>query len=452
MLRYNGLFHVFFLHMASPYHPGAGIGHAISCNGVDWVEQPEVVTKSAGAEWLGSGTAWQTGAGFLMNFSELVDGVQTIFFAQSDDLFSWQRLDEPVLSVDSRWYNDTATGRWDCVATLFEGGTWTGYLTATPWRIGTHGSGIDYRSVGRLTSEDGLHWDPVAPPDFDWTGTPVSSFAREAEVGGVAKLGDRYWMMLCTIGYQGDIAGAYSFSAPTPEGPFAPADQHFRLLSSRRFQMSYFPRFLREGDALLVNHHSIARSGRRALAPLKEARLDGHGCMQLMYWTGNEALKGEPLPITDAWPGNEVRTTERKFTPVVLDGPHDAVVFEVDFTVRPDAAGFGGAGVDLDLVDGSCIVIATTTPQTHFIDLPADADNRVLSPLRIGDDIVETGIVAGRRHSMRLLVREDFMECYIDDALVQVYSMASAFSGSARLVAESSTTTFERVAAWSMKL
>ena len=54
-----------------------------------------------------------------MNFCERRKGVQAIFFAESQDLINWKRLgDEYRCDPDPQWYDDTPTGRWDCISVL----------------------------------------------------------------------------------------------------------------------------------------------------------------------------------------------------------------------------------------------------------------------------------------------------------------------------------------------
>ena len=100
-----------------------------------------------------------------MNFCERREGRQGIFLAESDDLVHWERLgDEYRCDPDPRWYDNTPTGRWDCVNVLPRpGGGFVGYLTARPW---SHTPGLTYESMGKVESDDGLHWRAVDPPDL----------------------------------------------------------------------------------------------------------------------------------------------------------------------------------------------------------------------------------------------------------------------------------------------
>ena len=73
----------------------------------------------------------------------------------------------------------------------------------------------------------------------------------EGEVGAIEKIGQRYYMM---FGVGGIMVTLVSDS---PQGPFKAAKKNYRLLTGH----TYFSRFFRVPDGVLVNHHSIARNG-----------------------------------------------------------------------------------------------------------------------------------------------------------------------------------------------
>ena len=89
-----------------------GITLATSKDGVHFAEVGSILKKKEDACWLGTGSIWQVDKRFIMNFSEIRNGVQAVFFAESDDLVHWNRLgDEYRCDPDPRWYDDTPTGR-----------------------------------------------------------------------------------------------------------------------------------------------------------------------------------------------------------------------------------------------------------------------------------------------------------------------------------------------------
>ena len=101
----------------SRQRPWAGMSMATSKDGVHYEEVGPVVSKRDDVTWLGTGSVWKTGDRFVLNFSESREGVQAIF-ADLEDLIHRTRLGDELRSdPDPRWYDDTKTGRWDCIWT-----------------------------------------------------------------------------------------------------------------------------------------------------------------------------------------------------------------------------------------------------------------------------------------------------------------------------------------------
>ena len=191
LYHHDGVHYLYYLHQTT----GArfdGMSVATSTDGVHFTEIGSIIEVRDDAEWLGTGSVWEAGGRFVMNFSEQREGVQAIFHMESTDLIHWKRLgDEYRSDPDPRWYDDTPTGRWDCIWAVRrpEGGFW-GYLTARPW---SHTPGLRYESIGMVESDDGLHWRAVAPPIIEWGDWPRMDVG---EVGAIEKIGDRYYLML----------------------------------------------------------------------------------------------------------------------------------------------------------------------------------------------------------------------------------------------------------------
>jgi hypothetical protein len=234
---------------------------------------------------------------------------QGIYFATSPDLLIWTVCrDMPALQPDPRWYDNTATGRWDCIWVVKTAeGRYTGYLTARPW---SGDSGLTYESVGKVVSADGLHFSAARPPLFVWNGLPRMNVF---EVGAVERIHGRYYMIIAMAEEElgnrqlwrqnmGNT-GMYCFTSDSLDGPFALQKENPRLLVSKD-RMTYFARFYRCGEQTLLSHHSIERCGyakKRAgvwMAPLKSAKPDDNGILRLGYYEGNEALKGEAIELT----------------------------------------------------------------------------------------------------------------------------------------------------------
>ncbi len=370
-----------------------GVGLATSTDGVHFSEVGTVIEKKPDANWLGTGSVWRaadfaaTGR-FLCNFSEWrngkpeepspSDGRQTIFFAESTDLINWTRLEGVEFVQDERWYEPE--GRWDCIYTIPRaGGGRYGYWTATP---------KDGPGVGFGETMDGVHWTALEPPRIEWG---AAGPAVGCEAGAVEEINGRYYLMLGSYGgYDNRVNGMWTFVADRPEGPFKATKHNHALLTSRVRANSYFARFFPTAGGMLVNHHSIPREGDVAMAPLKRAVVDAKGTLRLGWWEGNEALKGEEV---DPWAEFDM---ERG---IVVEGRMGGQIGVV---------GEDGCGTMMVLRDGA----------VEYREV--DAEGRVEEP---GQNTIEREVEFGEEAAFRLLVRWGMTELYVDDVLVECYSL-----------------------------
>jgi len=466
---------LFYLHEHSG-PPFDGMSVAISNDGVHFEEVGPIITKRDDATWLGTGSIWRAGERFVLNFSESRGGVQAVYFAVSDDLLHWERLDDTYrCDPDPRWYDDTPSGRWDCIWSVprAEGGFW-GYLTARPW---SQTPGRRYESVGAVASDDGLHWRAVAPPTIDWGDWPPMDVG---EVGAIERIGDRYYLMLgygeARLGNRHAAdplrvqQGMYTFVGERPEGPFHADTAAYRLLTSnaRGPLMAYFTRFYRLPAEVLVNHHSIARSNACWMAPLKRAVIDDGGHLSLGYWPGNEAAKGARLSldlgdVRPLWAEDAECPWRVEGDGLAVDTPHggaaillpgrfdltQGVVLEGYVTAEAPAGRWSAAGLFIERHAAKrrgTALLAETRGQTEIGPLRGTRDGLDFLP----DDVKPLGLTPGVRSHLRLLLRQSLAELYLDDRLVQCYALPEASTGRLGLVAESGHVRFEGLRAWGM--
>jgi len=379
------------------------ISMARSPDGVHWEEIGPVLRKREDTVWMGTGSTWASPlpgeeGKFIMNFSEWRGPRQTIFFAESADLVSWRRLDDTYEFVqDTRWYQER--GRWDCIYTIprAEGGLY-GYWTADP---------LQGPGVGFGQSLDGVKWEALEPPRF-------AEGAPHGELGAVEKIGDRYYLML------GAGGGMRTLVGEAPSGPFAPAERNFNLLAGRSGWHTYFTRFLRTPDGVLVNHHAMRRDRQRQhvpdvyFAPLKRAVVDERGTLRLGWWEGNELLKGDAVLVDDP-----------------LAAPLDAaagIIAEGRLTLPAEGVPTGlflgmpgGEGVQL-LVDARGVLrIRLVTADGH----PGAVE-----------EVVDRERDFPAKCSFRLLVKHSLVEFYLDDVLMQAYGMPALWDGRLGVIGE----------------
>ena len=368
----------YFFDLCNIGGPGNWIVLSTSTDGVHWREHGKVIEKLPDAVWLGTGHTWMSpnferDGKFFMNFSEWRDkpegSQQTIFFAESTDLLNWTRLDVEF-KPDPRWYeiNKAGASRWDCIYAIpRDGGGFYGYWTANP--IGRVGFGFG-------ESDDGVHWRSLESPQVEWGALKWGG----CEAGAVEKANGRYYLILGGMP-EGD-SGMFTFVADRPQGPFRAAKRNHRLLTSRGHMNTYFARFTNLPGELMVIHHSIQRDGDVRLGLLKRAVVDEEGTMRLAWWEGNEALKGRRLAELDAINGRGV----------VIEG-----------RLRIPS-------------NGPAIVISTKEGDTAISAL----ENGVLE---IGENKINREMEFGREPRFRLLVEGSLMELYVQDILIQCYSL-----------------------------
>jgi hypothetical protein len=403
----------YLFHLAGRGGTWHGVAMATSPDGVHWREHGLVLEKAAGVTWLGTGSVWERPAGsgeprFILNFSEWRGDAQTIFFADSDDLLHWRRLgDETEFRPDGRWYNTGGgnDGRWDCIYTIDRpGGGRYGYWTANP---------LGFTGFGFGESEDGVAWRCLPPPHIDWGDVaplPV------VESGAVAEIDGRCYTMLGTYQpYRHYSSGMFAFVADAPAGPFRPIATNFALLASPAGRWhTYFARFFPLHDALLVNHHAIAADGEVWMAPLKRAVVDAAGALRLMWWPGNDVVKGAWQATTHAGaaPGDAIAyaPSDGLLVEGLLDLPGGLAEEPPTFGV---ACGEGKQAIQFRVLPGGVVDIDETA---------ADGGARPLE--RVDRALGLAGAVP-----FRLLLMHSFAELYLADHLIQVISLPAAPAG-----------------------
>ena len=277
LYHHENEYYLFSLCKAGEQEQWDNFSMARSPDGVHWTELGPVLTRDEGVTWMGTGSTWRNPVpggcpAFQTNYSSWKGPRQTIFFAQSDDLVRWTKCGPAREFVqDERWYE--RDGRWDCIWTLSRpGGGLYGYWTATPKKetCGRFGFG---------ESLDGITWAALEPPKVEGVG--------EGEVGAIEKIGDKYYMLF------GTCAIMRTLVADRPQGPFTVTARNNACLSGH----TYFARFFNAPSGLLVCHHSIARDGQVYAGLLKGTHVDGEGTLRLTWWPGNEALKHKSVAV-----------------------------------------------------------------------------------------------------------------------------------------------------------
>lgn len=446
LYQHEGTYHLF--HLAGPMGGWDGIAMATSTDGVHWRERGKVLGRAEGVTWLGTGATWASpnfvrDRKFYLNFSEWRGDRQTIFFAESTNLVDWTRLGpEREFKPDPRWYRADGgnDGRWDCIYPVPRpGGGLFGYWTANP---------REFVGFGFGETLDGVTWRALEPPRIEWGDVPPPG---GCEAGAVEKLGASYYMML-GAGLKGEH-GMFTLVADQPAGPFRPARRNLALLTSRGHGNTYFARFFPTPDGVLVNHHAIARNGEVSMGTLKRAVLDAGGTLRLGWWSGNERLREEPVAVTlpAAVPGQARGAMEVEWLEPEFDLRRGLILEGVLRLPAPASAVAPGARAAEAEPTGFYIAHGKDTGTgirvsaggiTEFGSLRADGTG-----FRVENRIDREWAFGGTAR-FRLLVKGSLLEFYLDDLLMQCYSLPRRAAGRIGVFGGGSAPVVSALRAW----
>ena len=418
---HDGTFYLYYL--AKEGRGWNNISMATSPDGVHWTEVGRVLGKGPGVTWMGTGSTWKSpnfanDGKFFMNFSEWKGPRQTIFFAESTDLLKWKRLaNEFEFTQDERWYK--RTGRWDCIWTIARpGGGLYGYWTATP-------KGETGGRFGFGETLDGVHWKALPPPKVHG--------ADGGEVGAIEKIGRKYYMMFGSHGVMMTLV------ADKPAGPFHAARKNVRFLTGH----TYFSRFFRAGGEVLANHHSIARNGQVHFAPLKTAVLDAEGTLRLGWWKTNEKMKHEPIAVT--LPAAKGGDPNPRGAPAMLGNTFDTktgVILEGTLAL-PETKGMQRRGLYIACgKDHGAAVLVNAAGQAELGTMrPGGAGFRA-------EKKVDREMTFGKPARFRLLLKGSLMEFYLDDILIECFSLPAVATGRVGLLTGGKSDSVGALKAW----
>lgn len=286
---------------------GLSVRKDCASNPDDWEAQP--VNGSDCSVWMGSGSVWKRLAAngsaevddeYVINYSQQYDcgggDCQAAFFATSTNLVRWAPVAPDALhnggnvfEVDETHY--IKPGRWDTITVLpREGGGYWGYWTAQPKP--SPRAPIDSPCAGKSCgagfgmSMDGLNWTALPTPG------PFSTFGLAPEVGGVAQLGGKVYMIK-----------TFLFESDSPNGTFSPvAKNHdfFGQEGGSRFPRLWGPSYTGAPDLMLVTHQQCNYWRSYYVGLVKRAVLGSGGVLRVQWWEANDGLKSDSLELRPA--------------------------------------------------------------------------------------------------------------------------------------------------------
>jgi sucrose-6-phosphate hydrolase SacC (GH32 family) len=371
---------------------------AVSDDGVVWKEIGKVLQPKPEAFCIGTGTiieapnpagkspTWQ------LNYTEYaIDGKQSIMFATSSDLIHWDKLGESFrFHPDTNWYDPG--GRWDCLDYLrLDDGTLYGYFTANP-----RGDKVDYQACGfgLAESKDGIRWKALPPPAGNIGG----------EIGGIQKIGSKYYV---------SVGGGQIGVSDSPRGPFLTQKKNPHAFGQqcdvgfpRFFHNPPVEKTLNRNGALMSHFFwgSLVYS-----APLKAIEIDAEDTFRIKWWQQNNRLKKitKALSLTNG-EQSSVRMFREEFN---LD---QVGVIEANVSLAPDEHEKLPRGFYFEKSANLGYAILFNRTETAYGLMSRDGSAFTLFAR------VKRDMDFGQDAKVRVIVKHDMMEAYVNDYLVMV--------------------------------
>jgi len=195
--------------------------------------------------------------------------------------------------------------------------------------------------------------------------------------------------------------------------------------------------------------------------------VDEHGHLHLDYWPGNDVAKGKEIDLDlqscirvppekaeAGWRSTKgsLEVNQPYGGGLVLLANHfsleKGIIVEGKIEVHAPAKRWSGIGVYVEQDAGQNLGTAVLVQTRGYTEI---------GPLRHGksfmpDDAVQVGIPSGKACRFRLLVRQSLLEFYLDDRLVQCYSLPEPVTGRLGLVFESGRAIFRDLSAWEINV
>jgi len=497
LVEKDGIFHLFYIRIGPLAGSGPaprlgegwdGVSLATSTDLLHWEQHGPVLEKHPEAAWLGTGMIHVADNRYVMNFSEeRPAGEQVVSFAVSDDLISWRRLPEEYdLRPDPTWYQRRPEEsvdplpRWDSLSVIPPNDDHDRYLAmicanavgTVPGQCGT---------LGLLSSADGITWDahePVVAPGL----FPSYEVPEHVQFGG------RHYAIFSTNSTAAPRfdertvhphSGTYYVVADQAEGPYRLPPGDPMLLGQRMLGPmfgTYVGRPFRTSDGeQLLYHQWTAAYPVGWWGPPKRLLEVADFELGLAYWPGCESLKSELL-MGDATPqlvalpaagrvpviefagdDNGVEVTNRggasgvelMLSPTSPGSPlGDGRIVEAE--VRVDAG--RSLGLWIGHRDDEAMTVIALNAAWQTVEIGVSAYHK--DSASVSFEVVEVmpwKVPRGARSSLRLMYRTQFIDVYLDDALVTSFVDRSVLdTGRLGIYAELADGRVEAIKVWAM--
>jgi len=488
----EGKYYLFYIRVSDGGKRWDGISLAVSDDLLHWREIGTVITKDEDAIWLGTGMVQRIGDRFIMNYSqEKPERYGKIYFAESSDLLTWRRIEDAISEPDPHYYmydpRDTCDHmpRWDSIGILnaLEKEKKPPYYAFCTCNIAKPEESQRSGVLGLLTSNDGINWQCLPPAVDD------GSLFPSYEVPDPFILNGRYYVLFCCSSYLGFrydagaetmCGGTYYVVADNPQGPYRLPECDPMIQGVRDHSnvcMNYVGRVIKQGNDYLYYHIWGDPNAVGWFGPLKLLVEKSPGQLQLLYWKGNEKLKGRELSLefydSEFEQVKQIgiqRSVEWKCKKNVIEftgkGSSNAIMWKKDiiFTPVPSLLSDGriiefkqvimkgnGAGIVIGTASGEkfCIFLSCKKNRVEFSWIKQGwGSNLVLSKEVYSD----CSLKYNSSINVKILVRHMFIELYIDGIYVNGIRITEDFDlNYLGFYSEDSYGTFSDMKIWQME-
>lgn len=467
IFRWKDVYYMYYINVSDGGTRWDGISLARSRDLIHWEEYGRVLQKDDDAVWLGTGMVQRIGKKFIMNYSlEKPKNCQQIYFAESEDLLHWKKVEGVVSAPDGEIYRKEPSEmcdimpRWDSLG-VFEPlddnpPPYYAFCTANVVNAPHAGeSGV----LGFATSDDGLHWTCLEPAFSD----PTAFTA--CEVPEYFRFENRHYAIFCASSYLGfrrdsrakwASGGTYYLVADRKTGPYRLPKGDPMLQGTRDHSMvcmNYVGRTFKDGNKRLFYHIWGEPNSDAWMGAIKELVEEEPYRLALKYYSGNEKLKGKRL-LSDIRPQEWKEAFRAGVQPAVFwDFTENAVTFTSNASAMCLChSGLGGSEktqANTDLADGRVVECNVHADGVGFgLFFETVAGNRACVFFNRRDGRVEFGHVMngwggncflkpemskekaiGYDYDVRILARRQFLEAYIGDDYVAGWRLSPAKDG-----------------------
>ena len=469
-----------------------GISLARSKDLLHWEEIGPIQEMHAESALQGTGMVYQADNQFVMCFcEERPVGNSVICFASSQDLINWERLPEKYeIRADTRYYQREQSEsadpipRWGDLGVAPPEGDRNEYLGFTvsnargtrPGECGT---------LGLLTSQDGLKWEAMPP-------VVAPGLFASYEVPEYVRFGERHYVLFSTNSTAaprfdpyaaGPHSGAYYVVSDAATGPYVRPPHDCLLMGQRntnRLFGTYVGRPIRTNPDQILYYHQWSAEYPIGWASTPKVLVERAPYqLGLDYWPGCDALKGRTLgdgvvdgALTPLEAAGQVPVIDWSTSNGSVQAVNQGGMNGVTWEVKKEAPSLSYT----DLSDGRILETGIRIREGRGLGFwfgqHNDADplaimlNAEAGAVEIGtltytrhgasylfqpDETIAWPIATGVQHNLRILIRQHFVEIYLDDRFVHAYvSQQEADTQYLGFCAELATGDFIVPRIWSM--